>query len=618
MSYTKALNYYLESDPYKHKIQPSERAHLIASLKLLTLNMDETLYTYKTPAQFYYFITQGSLTIERSDGRTIIVSAGDYLGEEAALGLDFYINKAVAHEMTQLIQFSAQDFQDILLQNNELQRQIIASYSHKFNPDRSGLNPEKSLLHSSKPQAITSDLSLPLKWILSLLVPLFVYIVLSKTGVDENARLFLTLLSSAFCLWSFSLVPPYISALFVIMSSLTLELALKEVILSSFATDYFLMLFSVFALGCALSQSNILYRMMLLILKFMPPTHFWTNTSVFILGAISTPFIPSAHTRQTMFQHFTKNLIYQLSLSPVSTTATKIALTAYTGVTLLSPIFLTSSLYNFFILNLLNANQEQFRWVEWFLSAVPTAILLLIGLTLALSLFFKEDEKPVPFRERVETQLQLLGSVKNKDRGLIFLTLAYLLGLISTNYHGISAVSISLIMMICLIIFDFISPERLKTHLNWPSLFLFALLGGMVSLFNVLGLPEKVLPLLGSFSQYIQHDFTLFAMILGLLLMIFRIFLPYGLVVVIAATLFIPFGQQQSFNPWLVGFLILLFSKESLIPTASSSLQHFMIPFFHDEENQRAFLWKYHLMINLIKFPAVYFSISFWKGLSLV
>ncbi|MGI4850900.1 MAG: SLC13 family permease [Janthinobacterium lividum] len=617
MSYTKALNYYLDADPYKHKIQPNERAGIIASLKLLTLGMDETLYSHKTSAQAYYFVTQGSLSLERADGQTTIVSAGQYLGEEAALGLDSYISKAVARENTQIIQFSAQDFQTLLHQNSELQRQVIASFTHKINPDRSGLNPEKSSSNNSKTVS-TSDSSSTLGWILSLVIPLFVYVILSKTLIDQNARLFLTILSSAFCLWSFALVPPYISTLLVIASSLALELAPKEIVLSSFATDYFLMLFSVFALGSALAQSGILYRMMLLILKFMPPTHFWTNTSVFILGAVCTPLIPSAHTRQTMFQKFTKSLIYQLSLSPSSVTATKIALTAYTGVTLLSPVFLTSSLYNFFILNLLNINQEQFRWVEWFLSAVPTTIFLLLGLTLALSLFFKEDEKPVPFRERVETQLQLLGHVQNKDRGLIFLTLAYLFGLISINYHGISAVCISLIMMICLIMFNFISSERLRDHLNWPSLFLFAFLGGIVALFNALELPAKILPFLDIFGQYIHRDFTIFAMLLGLILMIFRIFLPYGLVVVMAATLLIPFAQQQGFNGWLVGFLILLFSKESLIPTTSSSLQYFMASFVQDLEKQRTLLWKYHIMINLIKFPAVYFSISFWKGMSLV
>ena len=88
MSYTKALNYYLEVDPYKHKIQPHERARLIASLKILILTMDETLYTPKTGAHTYYFVTHGSLSLERSDGQTTIVSAGDYVGEEAALGLD--------------------------------------------------------------------------------------------------------------------------------------------------------------------------------------------------------------------------------------------------------------------------------------------------------------------------------------------------------------------------------------------------------------------------------------------------------------------------------------------------------------------------------------------------
>ncbi len=621
MSYTKALNYYFEFDPYKQKIQPNDQAQIVANLKLITLTTDEVFYTSKTPAQFYYFITQGSLSLEMSNGKTITLSAGQYFGEEAVLGLEFYISKAVAQEVTQLIQFSAQDFQELLPKNDALRQQIVINYTHKLTLDPLG-GTDKSSRSISKATSssfsLSSSASSTRNWILSLIIPLFIYVILPKIGLEENARLFLTFLSSAFCLWSFSLIPPYLSALLVIMSSLALELAPRQIILSSFATDHFLMLFSIFALGCALAQSTILYRMMLLILKFMPPTHFWTNTSVFILGAIYTPFVPSTRSRQAIFQKFTKNIIQQISLTPTSATTTKLALVSYTGATLLSPIFLTGSLYNFFILDFLNANQDRFQWLEWLTYATPTLLLLCAGLALVLSLFFKEDEKPTPFRERVETQLYLLKDMKSKDRGLIFLTGAYLLGLISIHYHGLSTVCVSLIMIICLVIFDFISVEKLRSNLNWPSLFLFAFLGSLVSIFNYLELSKPMISAFKPLAQVFGNDFTSFAFLLGLLLMISRIVLPYGIVVVIAATIFIPLGQQHGFHPWLIGFLILLFAKDSLVPTSSSCLQNFMTPFFQNEDHQRTTVWKYHLIINLIKFSAVYFSISFWKGMSLV
>jgi DASS family divalent anion:Na+ symporter len=615
MSYTKVTGYYLENDPYKKNLSPNDRAHLISTFQIIELQPDELLYNQKTATNYIYFLTHGCLTLQTADNKVITIKPGEYFGEEAALGLHAYMSKAVARESCHLIQISAHDFQQVLEKEVLIHNDLVATYSKKFIDSQ--LAVQKADNPSVKPTR-PSLLSDELCWILSIIIPLFFYILFKDFFAEQNTRLFLTFSVSAFCLWAFSLTPVYIPPLIIVVSSLVLECAPKTTIFSGFASENFLMLFSILALSRAIAASNILYRIMLKILKFMPPTHFWTNTSVFILGILLTPLVPLSRTRQDLFKKFTKDFTHQLSLSSDSPSTTKIALSAYAGTTLFGPIFLTSSIYNFLIFSLLSTNQIDFFWSEWFAYALPTGICLLVFFSVGLNLFFKENEKPTPFRERIETQLKVLGKLGGREQGLCLLSIVYLVALMSRNYHGISIAYVSIIMFGILIIFDLITADELRKSLDWPALILFALLVGVVKSFNSLDLSMNFFPFAGFLDQIIKNDFALFTVILGFTLIFIRIFIPYGLTVVIAASLLLPFAQAQGVNPWLVGFLILLFSKESLIPAPSSNLKNFMMEFSENQDVGHLPLWRYHLMINLIKFAAVYFSISFWKDMSLI
>lgn len=614
MSYTKVLNYYLENDPYQKDISSDDRSRLIANSQMVALNTEESLYTPKTAADYIYFLASGALALQTPEGKPVLVKAGEYFGEEATLGVDFYVSKAIAKEPCHVIQILAKDFQEILKKDSRLHNTVLTAYSKKFINNQ--LTSQK-IVHASH-QSGHPWLSPEAGWTLSLLVPLFVYLLSKGYLAEQNARLFLTFSSAALCLWIFSLVPAYVSPLIIVTCSLALDLAPQTTILSGFGSENFLMLFSSLALGSAIASSNILYRMRLIILKFMPPTHFWTTTSVFISSALLTPLVPTSETRQKLLKPFTQDFIQQLGLSPSSSTTIKIALSAYAGATLLSPVFLTGSLYNFFVLTLLTTTQNRFYWYEWFIDALPAGLFLLVFFGLSLGIFFKGNEKITLWRERAESQLHVLGKMSSKEYGLCLLSLGYLAALMSQNYHGISSAYISMTMTSVLIIFNLVSAEALKKGLDWPSLFLFALLTGVAGTFNALESSLSVSPLTDFFDQLAKQDFASFALTLGLILTVARIFIPYGLTVLIATSLMLPFAQRHGINPWMVGFLILLFSRESLIPSFSDGLKDFMTSFSENNETLRLSVWKYHMILNLIKFAAVYFSISFWKDMSLI
>ena len=614
MSYTKILSFYLENDPCKKDLSPQERAYLISNLQVIEPKAEETLYSPKTPPNVVYFLAQGRVTLHTSENEAIVVRPGEYFGEEVALGLHTYASKAVAEESCHIISISAQDFYEILKKNSLLQERLLTNYSKKF--VNSTLSPQKNL--GGKSVQTDPASSLPeLRWGISLILPLFFYVLFKNSFPEQDTVLFLSFSLGAACLWIFRLIPSYIPPFMVVMASLVLELAPKEVTLSGFSSENFLMLFSILALGQALASSHLLSYIMLRILKFMPPTPFWTNISVFMLGVFCTPLIPLSTNRQELFKDFTKNFTCQLGIPSSTPSAFKLALSAYGGCTLFGPVFITSSIYNFLVFNLLMTNQDRFFSSEWFLNALPAGVFLLIFFAIGLNLFFKDTDRPAPFRERIETQIQVLGKLDNRARGLCLVSVLYLLVLGGRNYHGISPTYICMTMFLILIIFNLISMEELKKKLDWPALFLFALLTGVISTFNVSEL-SFARPLMDFLDQIVKRDFPLFVLILGLALSLARIFIPYGLTVVIAICLLFPFAQQESINPWLMGFLILLFSKESLLPSSSSNLKDFMLAVSDQPTVPYSCLWKYHLMIAVIKFAAVYFSILFWKDMSLI
>jgi DASS family divalent anion:Na+ symporter len=614
MSYTKILNYYLENEPYQKNFSPEDRARLVASVQVIELKGDDTLYTSKNPANYIYFLCQGSINLHLAEGSSVLIRAENYFGEESILGLQSHISKATARETCHILQIPVHRFIEIIKKDSSLYNEILAHFSRKFIGSQIGPQKSPPLLETPS----VSSFSPVVKWVLSICIPLFFYIFIKDYIEEQNTRLFITFSMMGICLWSFSLTPVYFPPFLVIVSSLILGLAPKSAILSGFSSESFLILFAVLALGKAIASSNILYRTMLKILKFMPSTNFWANTSIFILGLVLTPLIPTAEARQDILRKFTKDFTERLALGPSSSTTTKIALTAYTGTTLFGPIFLTSSMYNFLIFSLLSTSQDHFFLYEWLLNALPTGIFLLVFFTLGLNLFFKENEKPTPFRESTEIQLKILGRLRGREQGLLVLTLTYLVALAVKNYHGISGSHICLLMFSGLIIFNLISQEELNKKLEWPILMLFALLVGTIASFNSLNLSIGHNPLTNCLDPLIRQSFALFVLLLGVILTVIRIFIPYGLTVTLSAAFLLPFAQHYNVNPWLVGFLILLFSKESLIPTSSSRLKYFLKEFSDNNDIPVSLLWRYHIMINLIKFAAVYCSISFWKDMSLI
>lgn len=155
--------------------------------------------------------------------------------------------------------------------------------------------PRKHLLISKK---FPPTFRFCVAWILAIVLPILTYYSMDTVIDDTNGRLYFSLLAGAFTLWLFKILPPYVPGIFMIVTSLSLNLLPSKIILSGLSSTPWVMVLCFYRGQRLCVSSGLLYRLVLLILKYIPPSQFWLNASVFFLGTLLTTVLPSAHKEQ--------------------------------------------------------------------------------------------------------------------------------------------------------------------------------------------------------------------------------------------------------------------------------------------------------------------------------
>jgi len=130
-----------------------------------------------------------------------------------------------------------------------------------------------------------------------MILPIASYSLAQVNNFTWDQTIFLCVLSSAIVMWMFKLVGDFIVSIYLLIACLTLKVAPAKIVLGGFVSGSFFHAISVFGLGAVLLNSGLIYRLSLMILYYFPPTLFWQNLALSLVGTLITPIMPSANGR---------------------------------------------------------------------------------------------------------------------------------------------------------------------------------------------------------------------------------------------------------------------------------------------------------------------------------
>ncbi|WDE10840.1 SLC13 family permease [Thalassomonas haliotis] len=604
----------LTTAPILDRLCRADMARLLPYVELKQLAPEEVLFNPNDEADSLYYILDGELTLHSSMPSDITLDHG-YLGEELLLNRATYTGGAKANSGgCRLLVVHGEDAKRLLSQDSTMIDLFLASYTrhHDQEPWEVNLNSEAAV--PGKKGLITL-----LGWLLVFTVPLLVYFLTASLDITENARTFVAVFLVSIFMWAFKLVPDYVAGMLSILVVLVLGITPSDVVLSGFQSSGFFMAMSIFVLAVVIVDSGLVYRLSLLLLKLTPCSTFFYNLMLTLIGLLFTPILPSANGRVGLISPLLKDLLSSLKFKAQGRDATRMALSAFFGVSLFSSIFLTSKAINFLVFTMLPTQvQDSFQWSDWAQAAAITGVTLFVIFMLLSYLLFNTDKHPELDKSQIKLQLNILGRMSIKEWGAVFGVLLLVAGIVTTSIHKIKPAWIGLAIMFIFLALGSLSKKSFREKIDWPFLFLLGTLIGLTRTLNYLGLDQLLANKLSGLQQMMTDNFYLFVLVLFGVILVLRTALSTIATIVIASSVFLPLANIAGVNMWVVGFIILTLSEAFLLPYQSTYYVLFKginspQPLYHEG----AFL-RFNFWMTLFRLLAVYASIPVWRAMEIL
>lgn len=456
-------------------------------------------------------------------------------------------------------------------------------------------------------------------WLCTLLLPVLILFESPGWGLHGDAPAFLAIFSATVCMWVFSLVDDYVPGLFALFAFLVLDLAPPAQILAGFASDGFFLAMSILGIGTLIVASGLSYRFQLWLLLRLPDRGIWRELGLFITGSLLTPVVPSANGRCALVAPLVADMAELLHAPAGGKAATRLAVSAFGGATLLSATFLSSKSVNFVIFGLLpSQTQSQFQWLNWALAGIVVAAALFVFQFAGMGLYFRGAPPLRLPKGQVAAQLALLGPMRRREWASLCGIVLFTLGVSTTSIHQIAPPWLALAILYVLLQFGFLRKNEFKEKIDWPFLMYLGGLVGISSGFVAAGLDQWLAAQLSGLGELMRTDLRLFVLLLFGALFVIRLAVPISATIVIVATVLIPLAEIQGANPWVIGMVVLVLGEMWFFPYQCSYYVQFREGVGREGLfDERRFL-VFNAFMNVARIAAIYLSIPYWDVLGLL
>jgi CRP-like cAMP-binding protein/di/tricarboxylate transporter len=452
--------------------------------------------------------------------------------------------------------------------------------------------------------------------LLAVLVTLALWRVPPPQGFPPAGWHALALLSGGAILWLFNTLPDFVVGLAYLVLAILLGVSDRGTALSGFVSQTFLLTLGVLGLGAAMLQTGFLFRLVLHMLRRVPPTYFWQVLALALSGLLLTAAIPLVMGRIVLAAPLALTISDALRLGNRSKGSTGLAMATLLGFGLMSFPFFNNTgtllIYGAFP----PEAKEGVGFVSWLLWSLPVAAIFFGGSLAAILVLYRARAAGRIAPETIRDQLALLGPVTRAERLVIAIMLVALVVFIWQPF-GVDPALIMLLLLCALIGGGVLDRSSLRGNIDWPMLLNQVGLLGIAAIAGASGLTDGLAhlltPLLGPLSG--NPYLFLGALLVGIY--VSRIILPAGPVFLLLLVSLIPLAPAFGMHPFIFGTLVQVGVALWLLPQQS---QIYLL--VHSGTEERAFTHSQALPFTLALFIftllGILASIPLWQAEGLI
>lgn len=448
----------------------------------------------------------------------------------------------------------------------------------------------------------------------------WIWILPPFEGLDRNGMHFIATVVGAVGLWILGALDDYVVAVGLLLAWLLLGIVSAEMALAGFSKSSWFFVLGVLGLGAAVSRTGLLYRVSLRVLRHVPAHHKVYTAMFGVSGLVATPLLPTAKARLAIIVPLCQEISQVIGFEPRSNGSASLSLSAFTGFSVMSFMFLTGGTYCLIGWNLLaEPSRATFSWGDWMLAALPAGVVTLGLLLVAVWFFFPVPSKEFSriSRETVETQLEILGPLTVKEWLSLTVLIFAVAGFLGKPLHGISEAWVALSALFLFLLTGVLGKTELRSSIDWGSLIFLGVLSSLAGIMLSMNVDQWLLGYVGPFLSHVSFNATSFLLAVAVLVYSVRFFLKKIPTVILMTLTLVPLAESMNIHAGVVLLTIVIAIESWFLPYQADSYQ---VAYYGTDgqafsHGQARKLMVVKLVISLL---AIAISVPYWEYLGLI
>ena len=287
-------------------------------------------------------------------------------------------------------------------------------------------------------------------------------------------------------------IPTYLTCFAALVIAIAAGCATFSEAFASFASSTSILLIGAFGMATALTNSGLLNRLALLVMKLFPGTYKGQVIAVSIASLVIAPTIPSTTAKSAVLVPVVNSICDELGYEPRSKGAIGLISVCNTVTNCCGPMFMTGGIVAAVMLSLYTGD---INWGAYFLFALVWGVIVFVG-TVVFHLFYYNPEKGVPKdqvkvlgREVIQQRLDAMGKMSTKEIVALIVLLASVILWITESVHGIPTAVVAIGAWVVLCVFNLFSTADFNSgKMMWSVWAMVGAILGFVELMKATGL----------------------------------------------------------------------------------------------------------------------------------
>jgi di/tricarboxylate transporter/CRP-like cAMP-binding protein len=425
----------------------------------------------------------------------------------------------------------------------------------------------------------------------------------------------LTIVSAAI-FFATEALPEAVVALALLAVWVITGVAEPRVALDGFATQAWILVLAVLAVGVAVGNTGLLYRVALVALGRKPAGFANRCLTLALVGTAVTPTLPNATSRMALAAPMVREVAEALGYEPRGKAATGLALAALIGFGQMAGLFLTGSSVGLLVHGLLPpAVRGDFNFLGWFVAALPLHLVLFAS-SLAVVVFLYRPAAAAPNSgDRLALQRAVLGPMRRDEKLCLAVLIGLIAGFLSEPLHGINGAWIGVAALVALAAGRALDTTMLREGVNWPFLIFFGVITSLATVFDTLNIGEWIASRLAAPIAAVAGSSLVFCLALALAGFALSFVVRWQAAAPLLTLIALPAASAAGIHPFLVALISLVSTQVWFLPYQSTvylALYHGSGELFaHESARKLAWAWGALVLI------AITVALPIWKAMGL-